>query len=213
MKKDSPISERRARGRPRSFDTDQALRRVLEVFWERGFAASSLDDLAAAAGLNRPNLAAAFGDKRALYLAALDRFRDDLRRVCGTLQDGPGPLQDRLAAFYTAAIELYTSGASGQLGCFIMCTAAAESARDPDVRRFLRDVQEEIDAAFEACFERAWRADQLRAGPDTKTHGQMATAVLQTLALRARSGTPKESLLTLAHAATVLLACGGDVRS
>lgn len=206
MKKDVSIAERRSRGRPRSFDADQALGRVLDVFWERGFAAPSLDELAAAAGLNRPNLAAAFGDKRALYLAALNRFRDDLRRASSAFLDGPGPLQDRLAAFYTAAIELYTSGTSGQLGCFIMCTAAAESARDRDIRHFLREIQEEIDAAFASQFERASSTGELRGDADTKCLAQMATAVLQTLALRARSGVPEADLLCLAQAATAQLA-------
>ena len=66
----------RARGRPRSYDPDVALKAATERFRTTGYAGTSLDDLAAATGLARPSLYAAFGDKRALYLAAIERAHD-----------------------------------------------------------------------------------------------------------------------------------------
>ena len=60
----------RRRGRPRAYDPDVALRRARDTFWRAGYAATSLDDLAAGMGMNRPSIYAAFGDKRALYLTA-----------------------------------------------------------------------------------------------------------------------------------------------
>ncbi|MEQ1712860.1 MAG: TetR family transcriptional regulator [Hyphomicrobium sp.] len=57
---------KRARGRPREFDADEVLDRVRAVFMQKGYSAASLDDLAAAAGLNRPSHYAAFGDKEQL---------------------------------------------------------------------------------------------------------------------------------------------------
>ena len=66
--------EKAPRGRPRSFVADEVLERVRAVFMEKGFSAASLDDLAAAAGLNRPSLYAAFGDKEQLYLHTLNRY-------------------------------------------------------------------------------------------------------------------------------------------
>src|SRR5258708_19962388 len=63
-------------GRPRSFDIDSALDRVLLVFWRKGFEGTSLSDLTKAVGVNRPSLYAAFGDKEALFRKALDRYLD-----------------------------------------------------------------------------------------------------------------------------------------
>ncbi len=63
-------------GRPRSFDIDSALDRVLLVFWRKGFEGASLSDLTKAVGVNRPSLYAAFGDKEALFRKALDRYLD-----------------------------------------------------------------------------------------------------------------------------------------
>jgi AcrR family transcriptional regulator len=61
-------------GRPRSFDIDRALDRALRVFWRKGYEGASLSDLTKAAGVNRPSLYAAFGDKEALFRKALDRY-------------------------------------------------------------------------------------------------------------------------------------------
>lgn len=63
-----------ASGRPRSFDKDQALDRALDVFWRKGFEGATIADLTAAMGINPPSLYAAFGNKEALFCAALDRY-------------------------------------------------------------------------------------------------------------------------------------------
>src|SRR6202030_3262348 len=61
-------------GRPRSFDIDKALDLALQVFWRKGYEGTSLSDLTKAVGVNRPSLYAAFGDKKALFRKALDRY-------------------------------------------------------------------------------------------------------------------------------------------
>ena len=65
---------RRPRGRPRGFDQAEVLARVRRVFMDKGYSATSLDDLAEAACLNRPSLYAAFGNKEQLYLHALRQY-------------------------------------------------------------------------------------------------------------------------------------------
>src|SRR5258708_9330762 len=62
------------RGRPRSFDRDDALERAMEVFWKRGFEGASLNDLTDAMGINPPSLYAAFADKKRLFLYAVNRY-------------------------------------------------------------------------------------------------------------------------------------------
>ena len=66
-----------SRGRPRSFDTEAAVGRAMEVFWSRGYHATALPDLLAATKLSRGSLYAAFGDKHSLFLRALDRYVAD----------------------------------------------------------------------------------------------------------------------------------------
>ena len=65
-----------AMGRPRAFDRDQALDQALHVFWDKGYEGTSIADLTGAMGINPPSLYAAFGNKEALFRAALDRYED-----------------------------------------------------------------------------------------------------------------------------------------
>src|ERR1700746_709542 len=67
------------RGRPRAYEPDVALAKALDLFRKDGFAATSLDDLSAATGMNRPSLYGAFGDKREVQSKSYQRYRDDAR--------------------------------------------------------------------------------------------------------------------------------------
>src|SRR6202163_3186701 len=64
----------RALGRPRSFETGEALDAAMKVFWCKGYEGASLSDLTKAMGINRPSLYAAFGDKESLFRKVLDRY-------------------------------------------------------------------------------------------------------------------------------------------
>src|SRR3981189_1577334 len=63
------------RGRPRSFDREQALERAMQVFWKQGYEATSIHDLTRAMGINPPSLYAAFGDKERLFMEAIERYQ------------------------------------------------------------------------------------------------------------------------------------------
>src|SRR3954468_12723366 len=71
------------RGRPRAYEPEVALARALDAFWKEGFAATSLDDLSAAIGMNRPSLYGAFGDKRELYIKSYESYRKRARDRMG----------------------------------------------------------------------------------------------------------------------------------
>src|SRR6266446_6181405 len=84
-KSDAPVAPKR-RGRPRAYQPEVALGKALDLFRKGGFAATSLDDLSAATGMNRPSLYGAFGDKRELYIKAYQRYRADAApRGCFTV--------------------------------------------------------------------------------------------------------------------------------
>ena len=76
-----PDQDRRLpRGRPRSFDKAEALEKAMHIFWRDGYGDASLADLCSAMGLTKPSLYAAYGNKEALFLSALDRYMDDCIR-------------------------------------------------------------------------------------------------------------------------------------
>src|SRR5947199_10630626 len=109
-------AEPKRRGRPRAYEPEVALARALDVFWKEGFAGTSLDDLSAATGMNRPSLYGAFGDKRELYIKAYARYRSDARAAMADLFRTELPIKQRLQRIFAVALDIYLSGAEGPRG-------------------------------------------------------------------------------------------------
>jgi AcrR family transcriptional regulator len=188
------------RGRPPSYDRDQALRAIRDVFWERGFSAASLDDIAAATGMSRPSLYAAFGDKREMYLAALRMFSAESGREMQKALAAP-TLREALEGFYAWAIREYVSGKEGPRGCLVICTAATEATGDATIRSALAEMLAELDSAVAARVARAQAEGERCATGDAKVLARVATGVLHSVAVRARAGARRSELLTMARAA------------
>lgn len=168
------------------------LGKARDAFWRHGFSATSLDDLSAATGLNRPSLYGAFGDKKALYMATLERSRTEMVSGLNRGLAQPGALRDVLKAVFSGASAIYRSGDEAQRGCFLIGTAVTESVADPDVRNLVDQVFGELDAGFAARM--AASPDELAPGADPLAMGRLATAILHTLAVRARTGADEASL-------------------
>jgi AcrR family transcriptional regulator len=193
----------RPRGRPRSFDPAQVLEKARALFWNRGYSATSLDDLAAATGLNRPSLYAAFGDKHALYLAALEQSRAEGIRALAAAMQLPGPLRQVLEVVFDRTVEIYRRGDAGQRGCFLVGTAVTQAVDDPAVRAILGRYVGEMDALFTGRFE-ADRAE-LAAGLAPDAAAALATAAIHTLAIRARTGADEAAMKAVGRAAVAAI--------
>ncbi|MBX3565479.1 MAG: TetR/AcrR family transcriptional regulator [Sphingomonas sp.] len=182
----------RPRGRPRSFDADTALARASERFRTQGLAGTSLDDLSEATGLARPSLAAAFGDKRALYIAAIERLTGRVEAQLLRLAELDLPPVALVERLLIGGIDLYLTGADGPEGCLIINTAATAAAGDAQVRERL--------TAFLAM-EDARIAELLAAAgsPAPDAHGRIVASVLHSLSVRARAGEPREALVAIAR--------------
>ena len=178
----------RRRGRPRAYDPDTALRAATETFWDGGYAATSLDDLSAATGMNRPSLYAAFGDKEALYLRSLEAQGQRSVAALVHVLARPQPLRQALHDVYHGALSLYLGGAHGARGCYLVGTAATEAVLNPRVRAVLSSAFAAFDQAFEQRLRAARAAGELPAHADPVALSRVAGGLLHTLALRARAG-------------------------
>jgi AcrR family transcriptional regulator len=185
---------KRPRGRPRQYDPDTALDRARNAFWDTGYAATSLDDLSAATGLNRPSLYGAFGDKQALYLASLRRSRAELTAGLTAALAPQEPLRQALARVFDSASAIYVRGETAQRGCFLIGTAVTESVADPEIRQELAGALAEIDAVFAARLRRAQAAGELSPDADPAALAQIATSTLNGMAVRARAGGLEDTL-------------------
>jgi AcrR family transcriptional regulator len=189
------------RGRPRAYEPDVALGKALGLFRREGFAATSLDDLSAATGMNRPSLYGAFGDKRELYIKSYRRYRDDARAAMTDIFRDELPIRKRLERIYATALDIYLSGESGPLGCFTVMTAASEAVADPEIRAMVLEGFSELDKAFANAFRRAKDKGELPEGADPAVLAQLASATIHTIALRARARVSRKELETIVNGA------------
>jgi AcrR family transcriptional regulator len=189
----SPVAPKR-RGRPRGYQPEIALGKALDLFRKDGFAATSLDDLSAATGMNRPSLYGAFGDKRELYIKSYARYRADARAAMIDIFRDELSIRKRLERIYAVALDIYLSGEAGPRGCFTVMTAASEAVSDPDIRAMVLEGLSELDKAFAACFRIAREKGELPPSADPHVLAQLASATLHTVAIRARARVPRKEL-------------------
>ena len=198
---------RRPRGRPKGYDPEQALARVTAAFWDAGYSGASLEDLTDAAGMNKPSLYGAFGNKHALYMTTLERYREMGRNAMREELSFGLALADGLRRVYARAIDIYTSGEHGARGCFLIGTAATEAVLDPKVRRMYADGLHELDEQLQARFQHALDTGELKSGLGAGDLARVACGIMNSLALRARAGDPRAVLEATAEAGVRLL-CG-----
>src|SRR5258707_1792474 len=194
-------AEPKRRGRPRAYQPEIALGKALDLFRKDGFAATSLDDLSAATGMNRPSLYGAFGDKRELYIKSYQRYRADARAAMADIFRTELPIKKRLQRIFAVALDIYLSGDAGPRGCFTVMTAASEAIADPQIRAMVLEGFSELGKAFAACFRIAKEKGELPDGADAAVLAHLASATVHTIAIRARAQVPRKELEAIVNGA------------
>lgn len=193
------------RGRPRAYDPTEALKAARDVFWLKGYAATSLDDIVGATGMNRPSLYAAFGDKEAIYLAALKMQGELLvNAVAGACQLDM-KLKPFLDLFFERCIESYLAGAQGARGCFLVGTALTESLMREDVGEVVRSAFGRCEDALEQRFRRAKKDGDLPKTADARAIAMLMSSTMHEMAMLARAGAKRDMLEQRANMAIKLM--------
>jgi len=159
--------------RPRSFDPDEALDAARDVFWQKGFQGTSLDDITAATGLAKPSLYAAFGDKNALFLKVLDRYHARIVANAERILDEGPSARDAIERWLKGFVP-FCSGIKGSRGCLSVNTAADGVSDQKEIRkrieRFNRKLEQLLRNRLHA--DRAQFLDTF--DPDAAAHTIMA---------------------------------------
>jgi len=162
--------------RPREFDEEKVLTLAVEQFWERGYEATSIRDLAQAMGLTTASVYNAFGDKRAVYRRALDFYveRSFGDRV-GRFESKPPLLA--IKAFFDEIIERSLSDIKRK-GCMLVNSALEVAPHDEEFQRVVAEVLVQVEGFFLRCVQRG-QADGTISDRQNATH--LAGVLLSTL--------------------------------
>lgn len=183
----------RPRGRPRGFDRDDVLDRAMRLFWERGYEATSVSELTEAMGITPPTLYTFFGDKKHLFLEAVDRY-----------QTGPGcfgmkalteepTAESSMRRLLHDAVASYSSP-KGPKGCLVVLGAINCAAESTDVFNAVADKRRAAESAVRSRITAAQTAGELSEDVDVDALTGQMIATLYGLAIKARDGASRASL-------------------
>ena len=188
------------RGRARAFDRDEALNRAVAVFWEHGYDAASVALLTEAMGIGAPSLYAAFGDKRALFDEALDRYLRTYGSFTARAIAGEPSARGAIARLLREAAAAYTE-AGHPPGCLLITAATNCTPGSAGVKARLRDLRAQGHLALEQKIAAAVQAGELPAGTDSRALATFYAATLQGMCAQARDGATRSDLAAIATAA------------
>lgn len=177
--------------RTREFETGEALDAAMRLFWCKGYAATTLRDLLDGMGIGYGSLYNTFGDKRALFLASLDRFRE-LRTswIDEVLEDsGLGGIQE----VFRRTVEGLVSF-EPRRGCLLANTAVELAPYDAEVAARISHYVRHTEVVFERALIRAQRAGEIPADRDPQALARFLVNALHGLRVLARSGTDRAVL-------------------
>jgi TetR/AcrR family transcriptional repressor of nem operon len=119
-------------GRTREFDADEVLDKAVQMFWEKGYEATSMAELEAGLGINKFSIYNTFGNKRALYQAALIRYEEMMTRsFVESLTEGAQGMQAIMQCF--DSLEQHLQQPQTHYGCLVMNSGTEMSPRDPEI--------------------------------------------------------------------------------
>ncbi|HSG01908.1 MAG TPA: TetR/AcrR family transcriptional regulator [Vicinamibacterales bacterium] len=197
--------------RPREFSVDEALDGAIAEFRRAGFGGASLDALTDTMGIGRGSLYGAFGDKRALFLAALARYAEatagQLVARLDTAANPLGAVRETLRMVARRATER-----EGRFGCLITNTLAELGTADAGVTAVVDDALGRIAAAYERALGRARARGALPRSSRPKTLARFLVLTMQGLRIMGRSGASRRELLAMADTAFGALGAPGGSR-
>jgi TetR/AcrR family transcriptional repressor of nem operon len=191
--------------RPKEFNPDDALEQAMHVFWHKGYEATSMEDLLTAMNLNRGSLYATFGDKRELFLKAMNRY-------CAgggigsriSILNQPGPALPLIRRFIGAMLEF---GLSDPLrrGCLITNTVMELAPHEKDIARKVAGRLQMAEEAFFTLLTRAKQEGELVNDKDPRVLARVLVTMMQGTIVMIKSGASADAVKQTAETALSIL--------
>lgn len=169
-------------GRPYEFDREETLSRAMDVFWEKGYKATSIQDLVERMGIKRGSIYNTFGDKHSLFLAAVEYYGEAVTSEMIKVLESPGSPLENLNEFFNRLVN--SPRQRKMKGCLISNTVVELAPHDEQVAEIVKCILDRIQLAFHKCLNRAVELGELPRETDTivlshflatSTHGLIVT--------------------------------------
>ncbi|MEU2654121.1 TetR family transcriptional regulator [Streptomyces sp. NPDC007325] len=191
--------------RTKEFDPEAALQAALDLFWARGYEATSMADLVEHLGIGRASIYATFGNKHELYLKALDRYLES--RDPGLVEElsAPGPALPAVRTLVRRFAAEATAEGLRLTGCFVTNSATELAPRDPVVARRVELSWEQIETLLHSALTRARAQGELPEDRDPRALARMLLVLLQGIRVVGKASTDPARVRDAAEQALRLL--------
>ncbi|WP_406147692.1 TetR/AcrR family transcriptional regulator [Streptomyces sp. NBC_01012] len=191
--------------RTKEFDPEAALQAALELFWRRGYEATSMADLVEHLGIGRASIYATFGNKHELYLKAVDRYSEGRDPLLLAELSQPGPALPAVRAVVRRFASEATSPGGGPIGCLITNTASELAPHDPDAARRVEVSWEHIETLLHSALVRAQAQGELPESRDPRALARMLLVLLQGVRVVGKASSDTARVRDAAEQALTLL--------
>jgi len=190
--------------RPKEFIPDDAIEKAMQVFWHRGYEATSMEDLLTAMDINRGSLYDTFGDKRQLFLKVIDRYCHGFVGEKFSLLDQPGPALPTLRRFIYGMIDGGLADPQRR-GCLIANTVMELSPHEEEIAGTLRQVLKMAEDTFFRVLVRAKEQGELKIDKDPRALAQCLTTMMQGIIVMIKAGASADTVKQTAETALSIL--------
>jgi AcrR family transcriptional regulator len=184
------------RGRPRGFDRDEAHESAIRLFWSRGYEATSISDLTQAMDITPPSLYAAFGDKKRLFLEAVERYEQETGCFARRALMGEPTAELAIRRLLLDAAKSFTDPKNPK-GCLIALGATNCAIESTDIFEALAERRRTAEKAVRARIAAGQKAGELSDNADVDALTGIVTATRYGLAIMARDGVPRARLIRI----------------
>ncbi|HEV8620736.1 MAG TPA: TetR/AcrR family transcriptional regulator [Nitrospiraceae bacterium] len=191
--------------RPKEFNPDDAIEKAMQVFWHKGYEATSMEDLLEAMDLNRGSLYDTFGDKRQLFLKVIDRYCTTFASSKFSLLDQPGPALPTLRRFINGMIEGGLADPQRR-GCLIANTVMELSPHENEIAGTLRQALKMVEDTFFNVLARAKQQGELKNDTDPRALARFLTTMMQGTIVMIKAGASADVVKQTVETALSILA-------
>jgi len=169
-------------GRPYEFDRRETLSKAMDLFWEKGYKATSIQDLVDRMGIKRGSIYNTYGDKHSLFIAAVEYYAEEVTSKSIDVLESPGSPLENIKLFFENILN--TPSNRKTRGCLISNTVVELAPHDEKVAETVGYILEKIQTAFLNCLNKAVELGELPKDTDTQvlshflatsTHGLIVT--------------------------------------
>ena len=179
--------------RPRTFNEQEAIDRAVDVFWQKGFADTSIGDLEEALGMGRQSIYNTFGDKRALFLRALQQYYEKGGEIIASVFDGQARGLESIYSYFDL-VAAHQTNSEDRRGCFLVKCLVDLGMSDSEVSSRCKSNEARLQDLFKKALHEAIEDKTVSPSMDIESTAFVLSTQVYGMSVMARSGASSDAI-------------------